>query len=218
MHVLNVFQGIAIWQTYRLKDNIENILDTSEHYQSQSETTLQNKKCDDRGAKNRNWHYLLGKERKGRKQNDSKVSIFLFPYSKIYYKDKPTTNKKLPRLMEEERLGSKDIKSPLKLLPDLGSIRTFRHNLRKLRSKPYEGYCTSWYLLDTHNPCLMLRDTDLMLDNPQNICLRLQKFKAVKKQGKMRNCYSPEKIKKETGTSANPELDPGKKKTGKSII
>lgn len=159
-------------------------MDTSEHYQSQSETILQNKKCDDRGAKNRNWHYLLGKERKGRKQNDSKVSIFLFPYSKIYYKDKPTTNKKLPRLMEEKRLGRKDIKSPLKLLPDLGSIRTFRHNLRKLRSKPYEGYCTSWYLLDTHNPCLMLRDTDLMLDNPQNICLRLQKFKAVKKTRK----------------------------------
>lgn len=64
MHVLNVFQGIAIWQIYRLKDNIENILNTSEHHQSQSETILQNKKCDDRGAKNRNWHYLLGKERK----------------------------------------------------------------------------------------------------------------------------------------------------------
>lgn len=120
------------------------------------------------GAKNRNWHYLLGKERKERKQNDTNVCIFLFPYSKTYYKDKPITNEKLPRLMEKERLGSKDIKSPLKLLPDLGSIRTFRHDLRKLRSKPYERYCTSWYLLDTHNPCLMLRDTNLMLDIPQN--------------------------------------------------
>lgn len=107
--------------------------------------------------------------------------FFSFLTVKHYYKDKPTTNETLPRLTEEERLGSKDIKSTLKLLPDIGNIRTFRHNLRKLRSKPHERYCTLWYLLDTHNPCLMLRDTNLMLDIPQNICLRLQRFKVMKK-------------------------------------